>query len=564
MDVRNILRDLVTNKELSAYMNYEFSFRTVFYHSSVAYCMCTCGFEHEFLDYVSMSGEINEEMFEKIIQCIIDGECPHVQNVNQEYIKETGVVGRYIAAAIGNKHADVDSIQRFRDQHVEGKLFELYPHMIAILKDNYIISDLPNLTTINSDILIPRRLDFSKIQFYSCSALEVCVKQKNIPLLEHIMRVSTHELENAFHHALKNNLQTIQETILTFPVRAEKKCEDLEIILACCMLAVVYDKCLLLHGLLERFLKIHIANKSFNKYVSECKDALIQTALFLQRNECIQILSSKGFSLTKEIPKSDQVHLLMSLLHEFYDVLKDEVTPLLNAISNVADILNSRTMSDDMSPLQAYVQDSLPNPNCLKLFLDLGANVVTTPVSQRNSLLICLISEVDIFSPGHRAAAELLMFENPELDIHLHPVTSHAIELDSESWRHNKRHLPLAGDFLMDAQTYGLFGYDEDDNFALNFMAPLLIECGFPIPDDIICSIESWESKLHPAEFDYFQRCSNTPKLLKHCCRDTLRKHFKGRLIHKFVEKAEIPGSIRDFILLKPLLRYVEKHLLSY
>ena len=33
----------------------------------------------------------------------------------------------------------------------------------------------------------------------------------------------------------------------------------------------------------------------------------------------------------------------------------------------------------------------------------------------------------------------------------------------------------------MDGQKHSLFGHDDPDDFALNFIVPLLLECGFPL-----------------------------------------------------------------------------------
>ena len=45
------------------------------------------------------------------------------------------------------------------------------------------------------------------------------------------------------------------------------------------------------------------------------------------------------------------------------------------------------------------------------------------------------------------------------------------------------------------------------------------------------------------------------------CCRDSLRRHFKNRDIHRFVSISNIPDAIKDFILLKtvlPTLKYTD------
>ena len=63
---------------------------------------------------ISESGEINEVLYEKIVQSIIDGKCPHVEQVPKEYIQETGIYALHVAAALGTTEAIVTpSDQRF-------------------------------------------------------------------------------------------------------------------------------------------------------------------------------------------------------------------------------------------------------------------------------------------------------------------------------------------------------------------------------------------------------------------------------------------------------------------
>ena len=51
------------------------------------YCCCECGFEHECLGYISEMGEINETIFAKIVQSVVDGKCPHVNAETMEYTR---------------------------------------------------------------------------------------------------------------------------------------------------------------------------------------------------------------------------------------------------------------------------------------------------------------------------------------------------------------------------------------------------------------------------------------------------------------------------------------------
>ena len=103
----------------------------------------------------------------------------------------------------------------------------------------------------------------------------------------------------------------------------------------------------------------------------------------------------------------------------------------------------------------------------------------------------------------------------------------------------------------------------DDKFFDLTFQALLLIECGFPIPNFTCGYIQHMKEVLHPSKFEYIQNYIENPRPLKLGCRDVLRHHYKGRIVHQFVEKSNLPQSLKDFILLKPLLKYVPKDLLT-
>ena len=114
-------------------------------------------------------------------------------------------------------------------------------------------------------------------------------------------------------------------------------------------------------------------------------------------------------------------------------------------------------------------------------------------------------------------------------------------------------HIPgkIAREYSMDAKVHFLF---RGENFALNFILPLFIECGFPLRRNVIDSVlcqEKLIDKMHPAEKEYLIKSLECPRSLQFCCRDSLRRHFKNKDIHQFVSISNIPDAIKNFILLK-------------
>ena len=65
--------------------------------------------------------------------------------------------------------------------------------------------------------------------------------------------------------------------------------------------------------------------------------------------------------------------------------------------------------------------------------------------------------------------------------------------------------------------------------------------------------IERTEPNVYVSE--YLKQCLSTPRSLQLRCRDVLRSHFPRRQIHRYVSSVEIPEKIKDFLLLKPILR---------
>lgn len=74
INMEKVFWNLVSNRFMPDfdYMRH-FSFKTVFHYSLQSYCLCECDFEHEYLDYISVNGEIDKELYEKILKNITNG-----------------------------------------------------------------------------------------------------------------------------------------------------------------------------------------------------------------------------------------------------------------------------------------------------------------------------------------------------------------------------------------------------------------------------------------------------------------------------------------------------------
>ena len=102
----------------------------------------------------------------------------------------------------------------------------------------------------------------------------------------------------------------------------------------------------------------------------------------------------------------------------------------------------------------------------------------------------------------------------------------------------------------MDGEEHSLFG---KRCCTLRFFGPLLLEAGFrSCKQTLMAAVENF--RLNPSERDYLQEYLDTPRRLMSCCRDTIRRYFKRRQLHQYVDSMHIPTKVKAYILLKDIL----------
>ena len=110
MDSADIFRHLLTMKTFPDWTisDYEFGFRTVFYIHGSSYCCCRCAYDHEYFTYISNTGEIDKDNFDKLAKAVECGYCEHAIRVqNKDYLKETKVYATHVLAALGSDMVEV-------------------------------------------------------------------------------------------------------------------------------------------------------------------------------------------------------------------------------------------------------------------------------------------------------------------------------------------------------------------------------------------------------------------------------------------------------------------------
>ena len=178
-----------------------------------------------------------------------------------------------------------------------------------------------------------------------------------------------------------------------------------------------------------------------------------------------------------------------------------------------------------------------------------------------------MLNKYSKYNLRHREAVEILINENVDID------TEKVIERD------RKFSLDLRiGRFyqcIADAREHGVYGHNGED-LVLNYLCPFLLACGYDVPRrcllDILMKksdkksksadhayIKNYPDTSHSTEIAFIKNYLDTPRSLLAYCRNSLRKHFRGRYIYKYVEVSGCPQKIKDIILLKYLLRSIRE-----
>ena len=304
------------------------------------------------------------------------------------------------------------------------------------------------------------------------------------------------------------------------------------------------------------------------------------------------------FDASSDIPtpsKSDQAKVLFKILFERCMMGKGKIASCLKrmniGISNLSAIINNKKIVDRIDRSALF-----DNLDSLKAILDFGwdVNSVDNEGQTFFSHLLERMSETPY--PVYREVLELVIFHNPDIskhksaisyalkaDLRLYKLTMTVKEFEATNDRlvtcdEKERYKALGGaldnkmqnmGYVMDAKLHGRFGHD-NENSCFNFLVPFLIECGFPVSMEDHAVLDSLtgrsphqeEPKLHSEEVNFIKQYLESPRSLKQECRNTLRRHYVGSQINQFVELEMMPGEIKDYILLKPMMKGLRSDLI--
>lgn len=560
------MRKLATNCHIENF-NYgtRYTFQTVHHKSTYSYCICKCGFENEFVNYIAEDGSIDEDVFEKIVQSMIDGKCPHVtSNVTKDWIRTTGVSAAHIAVAAGTKLkiGAVVQLEFMSDLKLKGqKIFNLELYAIAFLKKKFnivgyyykIYMEYFKLGTDNSVVLYSKKLENKpdSVVIRVVPRMIAFIQTGDQELLEYLLKpkhykwgtiaLESSHIEEALHYAWRNNLTDTYKTLLTSENLVDYPGYRTYIVKHLTAL-IMYDQA--------------DALADFLYYKPPEKFQFLRNPCYvLDRPKCKEVLSKyQTPDETKHLTDKAKTELLIRLLDSFFEDFKDEIITTLKKIPNYRDECKEWLLTDCEARLKPDVLETL-----LALTLSMGDD-------KENELFIeKLIRELlhygSLFhNSWTREKLKLLFKLNTSTEYLKDVVTtlvgwddvldkSIMIKFSSGSQHFEQENFEEV--YQLDAKEHGMFGYD-GDSFALNFARPFLLESGVTIPRGNL-ELNVLDDKRHSTECAYIVNYLESlydPVPLAILCRDRIRQHFRGLRLHKYLEMTVCSNKIKDFILM--------------
>ena len=635
-NISEIFQKLVLDNHIIPYgqRDYIFSFRTVFRISKYfTYCWCPCAYEHENFDDISETGEINQEMFQKISESIRTGACPHFNMVSEQYVTLTNVGGVHVVAAVGSEERILSYLNNLLHKQSERDLgfmctcsrsardldpiyttgkFKQTPYSIALLKNRAVVKNKENdvfkqflrmriipedyeLCTLMHGNKDCENSSLVKLQHGSLpgislqqqsSAMLKCIASTLLPVAKpgNIAKVYELVYRQGIENELLSEINTLMSTKLKEDTRSSYEWKFVAETLIVCNQPDQLEK------LLKECDPISSCNSASlewnNPYSLLC--SLKQTCNILHRLECLQLVNRycSAEELERNTCKFASYNIPLSYTgygtfryllndHPYSNNVIQEAFRLIPNISHAINIPRGR----GLTPLHLFMCEQI-NIKAVKMLLENGSDI-NVKLRDGESIFTFLFqikkrswrnTEFE-----YRQILELLIFSNPSVNENGTAVaqglkidaelfrSDHGTSLSTRSYQvdhitHDRWkcvcHQVLPGTYLMDAKEHSALSQGYLD-ISLNFTGPLLIESGFPIQPGN--KEEALQKPLHPAVQAYLQstQCQDIPRRLSYCCRDTLRKHFRGRQIHEYVKGLNIPKSMKDFILLKTILHTI-------
>ena len=343
----------------------------------------------------------------------------------------------------------------------------------------------------------------------------------------------------ALRITMKNNLVTLQHSIVHYMQLLDKyNLLSIKRKNDCLLSVLMYNNQNLLKQMLD---VLDLNDRNGNTFISKC------CMVLQKRGECTNLIHHHRVIEPVKMSREEHIQTIFTLFCMFYNDFKDELYSLLETAPGIQQGFVRVALLKQIPYCRRYMYG---NENCIvrlaQTINELGNS--ETLVSDAEIIvpqLQVMLRDYSRYGMSNREAIELLVAENVDFENKIeykHEVPLHLHEVGSYN-------------FITDVREHGRYGHDGED-LALNYVYPFLLECGYKIAGrklhDVLDEISNTESKS--IEVAYIINYLETPRSLQTCCRNTLRKHFRGRYIHRFVEVSRCPQKIKDIILLKHLL----------
>ena len=562
---------------------FPFSFQTDFYRTPYSYCCCPCAYQHEYFDYLSDNDGLDqleerhildEVVFERIIQNIGDGRCPHVDKVEPKYLTTSAIYMDNILAASGSREAFI-RIMSWTVGFEVSSIYNIHPFANIVLKNSCRIPDLVEQLLMDPyeysledmKIMYPIRLkdNYETVQWERLPLFDCCARKRNSNgfqyLLTSLVPFSCNYMSTVYDLALKYDLRATLDSLIVNGIKwtaqdelyftrndASKVPERLILAEA----AIVYNHPKVLDLVIPKL----------DRTASQMqKEKMVFISLALKRMECRKVLLKYGFPKHDNLPGLDQQGELFHILLN-YSCCRGEIVSIIQRYEKISPPSIKNMIWHDyevdlnclIKPGWSYCRKGINSVEFLQL-MTLGEDIDLTKLKTehlddifRELVELCLFFNLSNLDKLADQTVSIYLKYYSKTDLKL---GDHNIDLIFKESHHTGT---IGGEYTMDANVRFLFG---GENFALNFILPLFIECGFPLKRSLLDNIlqdEKVSEKLHPAETEYLKKSLECPRSLLLCCRDSLRRHFKNRQIHQYVSISDVPNTLKDFVLLKTVL----------
>ena len=323
-----------------------FSFETVFYRTEYSYCCCPCAYQHEYFDYLSDKDEMepqyrremDEAVFEQIVQKIADRRCPHADKVESKYLTTSTVFTNHILAVCGSR-------EQFSSwsSHTSS-IFQLNLYVYIVLKNSCRILELDSDLWCNAKFMSPIRSknNHDIVNWERLSLLECCARKRNIKVFQNVlMSLRPHiwqcnDLFTVYDLALKYEQREIIDTLIqngfkTYAdqerfYRGNHENRRSERLLGA-EAAIVYNYTKILNHLLPKLARqLETSQKA--------KDKLFFICSALQRDECRKVFLKYGFQEHQNLTDHDQQGELFHILLN-YPSHKKEIIPIIQQYKKI-------------------------------------------------------------------------------------------------------------------------------------------------------------------------------------------------------------------------------------